>query len=57
MEMQVGIDAAHYPSCIRNSERPCIRCHEEQRQVLQATVRRYVDTTKPAGSETLVKRF
>jgi len=30
---------------------------ERQRQVLQATVRHYVDTTEPVGSKTLVKRF
>ncbi|MCP9792098.1 HrcA family transcriptional regulator [Vulcanococcus limneticus] len=28
-----------------------------QQQVLQATVRHYVDTTEPVGSQTLVKRF
>ena len=28
-----------------------------QRQVLQATVRHYVDTTEPVGSKTLVRRF
>ncbi|QEY32864.1 HrcA family transcriptional regulator [Synechococcus sp. RSCCF101] len=30
---------------------------ERQRQVLQATVRHYVDTTEPVGSKTLVRRF
>jgi heat-inducible transcriptional repressor len=30
---------------------------ERQRQVLQATVRHYVDTTEPVGSRTLVRRF
>ncbi|NBP99281.1 MAG: HrcA family transcriptional regulator, partial [Synechococcaceae bacterium WB6_3A_227] len=28
-----------------------------QQQVLQATVRHYVDTVEPVGSQTLVRRF
>ena len=30
---------------------------QRQQEVLQATVRHYVDTTEPVGSQTLVKRF